>query len=87
MMDGLRLQDYTIAVADGTAWLTNERIFKNSCVQSLQQFKQNFVHIDNWCGNSPCNNDDTLLNGVTGYARVPSRVGIWEWARRGTCEG
>ena len=23
MMDGLRLQDYTLAVADGTAWLTN----------------------------------------------------------------
>ena len=65
MMDGLRLQDYTLAVADGTAWLTNERNFKNSCMQSLQQYKQNFVHIDNWCGASPCNNDDTVLNGLS----------------------
>ncbi len=29
VMDGLRLQDYTLAVADGTAWLTNERNFNN----------------------------------------------------------
>ena len=65
MMDGLRLQDYTLAVADGTAWLTNERNFKNSCMQSLQQYKQNFIHIDNWCGASPCNNDDTVLNGLS----------------------
>jgi len=65
MMDGLRLQDYTVAVADGTAWLTNERNFKNSCMQSNQQFKQNFVHIDNWCGASPCENDDSLLNGLS----------------------
>ena len=65
MMDGLRLQDYTIAVADGTAWLTNERNFKNSCMQSNQQFKQNFVHIDNGCGASPCENDDSLLNGLS----------------------
>ena len=65
MMDGLRLQDYTLAVADGTAWLTNERNFKNSCMQSLQQYKQNFIHIDNWCGASPCENDDTVLNGLS----------------------
>ena len=65
MMDGLRLQDYTVAVADGTAWLSNERNFKNSCIQSIQQFKQNFVHIDNWCGASPCDNDDSLLNGLS----------------------
>ena len=65
MMDGLRLQDFTLSVADGTAWLCNERNFKNSAMQSLRQYKQNFVHIDNWCGNSPCNNDDTLLNGLS----------------------
>ena len=35
----------------------NERNFKNSCMQSNSQFKQNFVHIDNWCGASQCDND------------------------------
>ncbi len=34
-------------------------------MQSIQQYKQNFVHIDNWCGASPCENDDTLLNGLS----------------------
>ena len=65
MMDGLRLQDFTLTVADSTPWLYNERNFKNSAMQSIQQFKQNFVHIDNWCGASPCDNDDTLLNGLS----------------------
>ena len=65
MMDGLRLQDFTLSVADGTAWLYNERIFSNSAMQSLEQWKNNFVHIDNWGGYSPCNNDDTLVNGLS----------------------
>ena len=52
MIDGLRLQDFTLSTADGTAYLCNERNFKNSSMQSIKQFKQNFVHIDNWCGNA-----------------------------------
>ena len=64
-MDGLRLQDFTIKVSDSSHWLVNEQNFKDSCVQSLQHFKTNFVHIDNWCGASPCNNDDTALNGLS----------------------
>ena len=63
-MDGLRLQDFTLIVADGTAYLCNERNLKNSAMQSLKQWKNNFVHIDNWAGNAPCENDDTLLNGL-----------------------
>ena len=61
MTDGLRLQDFTLSIVDGTAWLYNERIFPNSAMQSLKQWKNNFVHIDNWGGNAPCNNDDTLV--------------------------
>ena len=64
-MDGLRLQDYTLRIADGTAWLTNERNFRNSSLLCLQQFKDQFVHIDNWCGASPCENDDSALNGLS----------------------
>ena len=64
-MDGLRLQDFTLRVADSTHWLYNERNLKDSCIQSLQQYKTNFMHIDNWCGASPCNNDDTMLNGLS----------------------
>ena len=60
MMDGLRLQDFTLSIADGTAWLYNERNFSNSAMQCLRQWKNNFVHIDNWGGNGPCNNDHTL---------------------------
>jgi hypothetical protein len=64
-MDGLRLQDFTLKVSDSTHWLYNEKNFKSSCVQSLQQFKSSFVHIDNWCGTSPCLNDDSVLNGLS----------------------
>ena len=64
MMDGLRLQNFTLSTTDGTAYLTNERHLQNSAMQSIKQYKQNFVHIDNWCGNAPCINDDTLLNGL-----------------------
>ena len=39
MMDGLRLQDFTLSIADGTAWLYNERIFSNSAMQCLRQWK------------------------------------------------
>ena len=65
MMDGLRLQDFTLSTTDGTAYLCNERNLRNSAMQSLKQYKQNFVHIDNWCGNAPCENDDTILNGLS----------------------
>jgi hypothetical protein len=64
-MDGLRLQDFTLRIADGTAWLTNERNFRDSSLLCLQQFKDQFVHIDNWCGASPCENDDSALNGLS----------------------
>ena len=64
-MDGLRLQDFTFKVSDSTHWLYNERNFRGSCMQSLQQFKANFVHIDNWRGASACNNDDSVLNGLS----------------------
>ena len=64
-MDGLRLQDFTLRTADSTHWLYNERNFRDSCMQSLQQCKANFVHIDNWCGASVCNNDDSVLNGLS----------------------
>ena len=42
MMDGLRLQDFTLTSADSTPWLYNESCFRNSAMQSIQQFKQNF---------------------------------------------
>ena len=64
-MDGLRLQDFTLQPSDGTHWLYNERNFINSCIQSQQQYKANFIHIDNWCGASLCENDDSVLNGLS----------------------
>ena len=64
-MDGLRLQDFTLSVADSTHWLSNERNFRESCIMNLAQYKTNFVHIDNWCGASPCQNDDSCLNGIS----------------------
>ena len=64
-MDGLRLQDFTLQPSDSTHWLYNERNFKHSCLQSLQQYKSNFIHIDNWCGAPPCDNDDSVLNGLS----------------------
>ena len=65
LMDGLRLQDFTLSPTDGTAWLYNERNFKDSCMLSLLQYRSSFVHIDNWCGASICNNDDSVLNGLS----------------------
>ena len=64
-MDGLRLQDFTLRVSDATHWLHNNQHFKGSCMQSLNQFKGSFVHIDNWCGAPPCINDDSQLNGLS----------------------
>ena len=65
MMDGLRMQDFTLSPTDGTAWLYNERNFKDSCMLSIAQYRSSFVHIDNWSGNSICNNDDSILNGLS----------------------
>ena len=59
-MDGLRLQDFTIKTSDSTHWIVNEKNFKGSCVQSLAQVKNNFIHVNNWCGALPCSNDDTV---------------------------
>ena len=64
-MDGLRLQDFTLKASDSTHWLYNERNFQGSCMQSLQQFKGSFIHVDNWCGSSPCTTDDSVLNGLS----------------------
>jgi len=64
-LDGLRLQDFTLATSDSTHWLSNERNFRDSCIMNIAQYKTNFVHIDNWCGASPCQNDDSSLNGLS----------------------
>ena len=63
-MDGLRLQDYTIKVADSTHWLTNERNYQGSCIQAHQQYKDHCVHIDNWTGDPSCMRDDTVAAGL-----------------------
>ncbi len=65
-MDGIRLQAFTLQPSDGTHWLYNERNFKHACMQSLQQYKANFIHIDNWCGISICDNNDSVLK-LVGY--------------------
>ncbi len=31
---------------------------------TLQQYKYQFIHVDKWCGSSPANNDDGMLNGL-----------------------
>ena len=64
-MDGLRLQDFTLSTADSTHWIANERNFTESSMLNLKQFKNNFIHIDNWCGAFPCVNDDSVLNGIS----------------------
>ena len=64
-MDGLRLQDFTLKIADGTAYLANEQSFRDSSMLTLQKFKEQFVHINNWCGASPANNNDSMLNGLS----------------------
>jgi hypothetical protein len=64
-MDGLRLQDFTLKISDGTAYLANERNLRDSCMLTLQQYKDQFIHVDNWCGSSPANNDDGMLNGLS----------------------
>ena len=64
-MDGLGLQDFTLKISDGTAYLANERNFRDSSVLCIQQFKDQFIHLDNWCGTSPCTNDDSVLNGLS----------------------
>ena len=45
--------------------LANERNFRESALMCLQQYKDQFIHIDNWSGASPANNDDSTLNGLS----------------------
>ena len=32
---------------------------------TLQQYKDQCIHVDNWCGASPANNDNGMLNGLS----------------------
>ena len=51
-------------VPDSTHWLTNERSFQGSCIQSLAQYKDHCVHIENWTGDPSNMRDDTVAAGL-----------------------
>ena len=64
-MDGLRLQDFLVQPLDATHWMINEPLLRGSCIMSLEQYKNQCMHIDSWTGKPVCEDDDTMDNGLS----------------------
>ena len=64
-MDGLRLQDFLVTPLDATHWMINEPLLRGSCIMSLDQYKNQCMHIDSWTGKPVCEDDDTMDNGLS----------------------
>ena len=64
-LDGIRLQDFTLSAEDSTHWLVNEQYLRGSCILNIDQYKNQCMHIDSWTGNSVCEEDDTIDNGLS----------------------
>lgn len=64
-LDGIRLQDFPLRVADSTHWLVNEPLIRDSCYLTLEQFKNQAFHCDSWTGKAVAQEDDTVDNGLS----------------------
>ena len=64
-LDGIRLQDFTVSASDSTHWLINEPYLRGSAILTLDQYKNQCMHIDSWTGNPVCQEDDTIINGLS----------------------
>ena len=64
-LDGIRLQDFTLSANDSTHWLVNEPYLRGSCILNSEQYKNQCLHIDSWTGKPVCDEDDTVVNGLS----------------------
>lgn len=53
-----------INLYQGEHWLYNKKWLKDSCIQSIADYNNNFVHLDNFTGESLCKADLTAVNGL-----------------------
>ena len=64
-LDGIRLQDFTVSASDSTHYLINEPYLRGSCILNVEQYKNQCMHIDSWTGKPVCQEDDTIVNGLS----------------------
>lgn len=62
LLNSVQLQDYQIDCTRGEDWLVNSDIIEGSAVSSVDQYKYQFVHIDDFSGKQSILEEGNLVN-------------------------
>jgi len=63
-MNNLRCQEFPVDCTQSLDWLVNSDDIDHSSVLSVNQFKYQFCHMENYSGQRPCECHDTTITGL-----------------------
>ena len=64
-INNMRCQEFPVDCALGLDWLVNNDDIEHSSMMSINQFKYQFSHLENYSGQRPCESDDTIITGLS----------------------
>jgi hypothetical protein len=64
-MNNMRCQEFPVDCTLGLDWLINNDDIEHSAVMSVNQYKYQFCHMENYSGQRPSECDDTIITGLS----------------------
>ena len=63
-LNNMRCQEFAVDCTQSLDWLVNNEDIEHSSVLSVNQFKYQFCHMENYSGQRPCECNDTIITGL-----------------------
>ena len=64
-LDGNRIQDFNVDVAENLHWLVNKENLRGSCILDSRMYNETFTHVENFCNKPICEIDLTQQQGLS----------------------
>ena len=85
-LNNMRCQEFPVDCTAGLDWLVNAYDIENSSIMSINQYKYQFCHMENYAGTVPCHSDDTIITGLSldqertyGVTATTANVALNHW--------
>ena len=63
-LNNMRCQEFSVECGASLDWLVNNHDIDRSSILSINQFKYQFCHMENYAGQRPCESNDTIITGL-----------------------
>ncbi len=64
-LNNMRCQEFSVDCTQSLEWLVNNDDVDHSSILSINQFKYQFCHMENYSGQRPCECNDTIITGLS----------------------